>query len=122
MLKRALFLLLGFISLALGIIGLLLPLLPTTPFLILSAACFSRSSRKLYKWLMRNSVLRPILIDWESHGKIALNVKVISTALILSLVSFPLIGMQFRASFKVFILISIVCVLAFVWTRPSSDR
>ena len=46
---------------------------------------------------MRNSVLGPILIDWESHGKIALNVKVISTALILSLVSFPLIGIMFLA-------------------------
>ena len=122
MLKRALFLPLGFISLILGIMGLLLPLLPTTPFFILAAACFSRSSRKLYKWLMTHSVLGPILVDWESHGKIAFNVKMISTALILFLVPFSLMAMQFRDSFKVFILISIVCVLAFIWTRPSSDR
>jgi len=51
-LKKALIALLGFISLALAAAGTLLPLLPTTPFLLLAAGCFMRSSDRLYRWLM----------------------------------------------------------------------
>ncbi|MDR2840025.1 MAG: YbaN family protein, partial [Paludibacter sp.] len=54
---KLLFIILGLISLALGIIGIFLPLLPTTPFLLLSAALFARGSQRLYNWLINHRVL-----------------------------------------------------------------
>ena len=53
-LKRALWLCLGMLFLSLGMIGVLLPGLPTTPFMLLAAACFARSSKRFYSWLLNN--------------------------------------------------------------------
>ncbi|AVV81902.1 membrane protein [Shewanella putrefaciens] len=51
-LKRGFFLLLGLTALALGLLGIVLPLLPTVPFILLAAFCFARSSERLHMWLM----------------------------------------------------------------------
>ena len=56
---------LGFLCLLLGGIGVLLPLLPTTPFVLLAAVCFAKSSPRLHGWLLRSEVFGPILRDWE---------------------------------------------------------
>lgn len=59
----------GFISLILGIIGIILPILPTTPFILLSAAAFAKSSQKFHDWLYRNKLFGKILCDYqERHG------------------------------------------------------
>jgi uncharacterized membrane protein YbaN (DUF454 family) len=53
-LKRQLLLVAGTLSLAIGIVGIVVPLLPTTPFLLLAAGCYLRSSQRFYNWLMGN--------------------------------------------------------------------
>ncbi|ODN29981.1 YbaN family protein [Fervidobacterium thailandense] len=55
--RRTLYFLIGFVSLVFGIIGIFVPILPTTPFLLLSAWCFLRSSKKFYNWLLNHKVL-----------------------------------------------------------------
>lgn len=55
--KQYLLIILGTITLCLGIIGIILPLLPTTPFLLLSATCYVNSSKRLYDWLINHKVL-----------------------------------------------------------------
>ncbi|TWI50479.1 hypothetical protein IQ22_03873 [Pseudomonas duriflava] len=60
---------LGWLSIALGVIGIFLPILPTTPFLLLAAACFMRSSRRFYNWLVNHPRLGPLIKDYlEGEG------------------------------------------------------
>lgn len=74
--------LLGLISLVLGIIGIFLPVLPTTPFLLLSAALFLRSSKPLYDWLMNHPQLGPYIRNFMVHKSIPLRVKIISVSMV----------------------------------------
>lgn len=61
---RYMLLTLGWLSLVLGIIGIFLPLLPTTPFILLAAACFLRTSEKLYRWLTSHPRFGPYIVDY----------------------------------------------------------
>lgn len=72
----------GIISLALGIIGIFVPILPTTPFLLLSAACFARSSEKLYNWLMGHRIFGRYITLYIKHGAIPKSSKIISLCLL----------------------------------------
>lgn len=65
---RALFVTAGLVSLALGLAGLLLPLLPTTPFLLLAAGCFSRGSSRMHGWLLRLPVAGRMIEDYARLG------------------------------------------------------
>ncbi len=65
----------GWLAVALGIIGIFLPLLPTTPFLLLASACFMRGSPKLNQWLHQHPQLGPILVNWHQHGAVTAVVK-----------------------------------------------
>lgn len=71
------FRLLGFVFLGLGALGVVLPLLPTTPFVLLSAACFARSSEKWHRWLMANETFGPMIRNWEDNRCINCRVKTI---------------------------------------------
>ncbi|MFD2923795.1 YbaN family protein [Halobacillus naozhouensis] len=70
----------GTLSLALGIIGIVLPLIPTTPFLLLSAACFVRSSNRLYQWLIHNKWFGSYIQNFRAGKGIPLKAKVIGVA------------------------------------------
>lgn len=71
---------LGCISLALGILGIFLPLLPTTPLLLLSAALFLRSNKRLYDWLLNHPRLGPYITNFIKHKAIPLRAKIISVS------------------------------------------
>ena len=73
--KRYLLICIAFISLFLGVIGIVLPLLPTTPFFILALACFARSSKHFHDKLLTTPYIGAILVDWESDKKIDKNRK-----------------------------------------------
>ncbi len=68
----------GLISLGLGILGAFLPVLPTTPLLLLAAALFLRGNRHLYEWLMHHPRLGPYISNFMEHKMIPVRIKVIS--------------------------------------------
>ena len=69
---------LGLLALAIGAIGVILPLLPTTPLVILAAFCFSKSSPRLRSWLLTHRIFGPLIRDWEATGAIAPRYKAIA--------------------------------------------
>lgn len=71
----------GWLSVALGVIGIFLPVLPTTPFLLLAAACFVRSSKRFYLWLIGHPKLGPWILDYLDGKGLPLKAKVYSIAL-----------------------------------------
>ena len=79
---KLVYILIGALSLALGIIGIFVPLLPTTPFLLLSAACWLRGSRRLYDWLLNQRCLGPYIRNFFEYKAIPLHAKIISVSLI----------------------------------------
>lgn len=80
--KKAFLIIAGSISLGLGVIGIVLPLLPTTPFLLLSAACYVRSSDKLYQWLITNKYVGPYILNYREGKGIPLKAKIIGVSLL----------------------------------------
>ena len=72
----------GTVSLVLGVIGIFLPVLPTTPFLLLSAALYLRSSRRLYNWLLSHRHLGPYIKNFYEKRAIPLRVKIVSVSLL----------------------------------------
>ncbi|ROL58086.1 DUF454 domain-containing protein [Bacteroidetes/Chlorobi group bacterium MS-B_bin-24] len=74
--KRVFFLVSGFVSLGLAILGIFLPVLPTTPFLLLSAYCFSRSSKKWHQWLIKHKHFGKIIRDYNERRGVSLKIKI----------------------------------------------
>jgi len=118
-LVRLLYWIAGIAALLLGAIGVVLPLLPTTPFVILAAFCFSRSSERLHRWLLNQRLFGPMIRDWETYGVIPLKIKCLSSTLMLVLVSYPLLFRDFDWRLKLLASACVLVALVYVWSRPS---
>lgn len=81
-LPRWLLIAVGVLSVALGTVGIVVPILPTTPFLLLAAACFLRSSDRLYRWLITHPWFGTFIRDYREHHAISLRVKIPILALL----------------------------------------
>lgn len=79
---RILLMILGSVALLLGVVGIFLPLLPTTPFLLLAAALYFRSSPRLYDWLLSHPHLGTYIRNFRENRAIPLRVKVVSVSLV----------------------------------------
>ncbi|MDG6882320.1 Inner membrane protein ybaN [Phocoenobacter uteri] len=80
--KRILFFVSGWICVALGVIGAILPLMPTTPFVLLALFCFSRSSERFHSWLFNHRILGKPIRDWQENKTIPTYAKVMMTVMI----------------------------------------
>ncbi|AIF42323.1 YbaN family protein [Virgibacillus sp. SK37] len=103
-LKKTILVIIGSLSLAIGIIGIVLPLIPTTPLLLLAAACYIRSSKKLYNWLITNKYFGSYIENYRSGKGIPLKAKIFSVLLIWISMSFTIIFVIPLLAVKLFLL------------------
>jgi uncharacterized membrane protein YbaN (DUF454 family) len=89
--KKIILITCAFLSLALGIAGIFLPLLPTTPFLLLSAWCFIRSSRRLYQWLVHHPVFGMYIRNYLLYRAIPRKTKIFAVILLWSSITISII-------------------------------
>jgi len=82
LLSRRLYAALGCLFVGLGLVGVVLPILPTTPFMLLAAACFARGSRRLHAWLLGSRWFGPTIRSWYDSRTIPLRAKITAIALI----------------------------------------
>ncbi len=73
---RVTWLVVGVVALALGALGVALPLLPTTPFVLVAAFAFARSSERLHAWLVDHDLFGSLIANWRKHGAISRRAKI----------------------------------------------
>ena len=109
----------AYVFLVLGIIGAFLPVLPTTPFLIVSAYFFSKSSPRLHLWLTSMPYFGSAIIEWERHRVIRPKAKLMAISLIILMFSYSLFFTELKAELKAILSVLGIAVVAFLATRKS---
>ena len=98
-------------------VGVVLPLLPTVPFLLLAAFCFAKSSPKLHAWLTEHPKFGPMITDWQNHGRIRRPAKRMATTTVAAAFGLSLwMGVPMRVLLIQGVTLS--CVMLFIWSRP----
>jgi uncharacterized membrane protein YbaN (DUF454 family) len=116
---RYLWALLGLISVAIGMAGIVLPLVPTVPLMILAAFFFAKSSERLHTWLITHPQFGPSIVDWQERGAIHPNGKKIATVSI-AIVFLISVVLGLRPLILIIQGVTLCGVLLFIWTRPNS--
>lgn len=115
---RLLLFLTGFVFLVLAVVGTILPIMPTVPFLLVAIACFSRSSERMHQWILDWPVVGEELRVWEEQGAISKRAKIWTACVMVGLVAIPMFFRSIALLWKVAALIVTVAVIGFVWSRP----
>jgi len=115
---RVIWLVIGILALALAVLGIFLPLLPTTPLVLLAAFAFARSSESLHQWLLNHDIFGSLIDDWSRHGAISRSAKVAS---VVAMVAVLAISVVLAAPVVVIVVQVVVLGVAalFILSRPS---
>ncbi|MBA4319458.1 MAG: DUF454 domain-containing protein [Flavobacterium sp.] len=100
----------GFLSLGLGLIGIITPVLPTTPFLLLSSYCFLRSSEKLYDWLIHHKIFGKYIFNYLKYHAVTKKVKI--TAIIFLWISLSISVLIINSLWLQIVLIAVGIVVS----------
>ena len=101
---------LGLISLGLGILGAFLPVLPTTPLLLLAAFLFLRSNQRLYDWLMNHPKMGPYITNFMKHKAIPLRVKFIAVSTLWFTLLYCAVFVAEHWAFRAFFILLAICI------------
>jgi hypothetical protein len=109
----------GWICIGIAVLGIVLPLLPTVPFLLLAAFCFAKSSDDAHQWLINHKTLGPPILDWQKNGSIRRPAKIMASIGIFAafVISLALNIAWWALTLQAVVLI---CVSLFIWTRPEA--
>lgn len=119
---RLLFVTLGTLFVFLGIAGALLPVLPTTPFMLLAAACYARASSRFYNWLLNNPTFGPAILEWRRHRSIPWRVKLTAIALMATTMSFSIVFFVPWPELQVALALFGLLLATYLYRIPSRDR
>lgn len=111
----------GILSLVLGVIGVFLPMLPTTPFVLLSAWCFLRSSKFAHSWMYRQPFFGDVLRDWEENQSISVATKLFAVAAIFLSILLIWIKVE-REAIQYPITAMLLLIAIFIVTRKTSSN
>ena len=115
---RTTYVLIGHTSLAVGFVGIFVPLLPTTPFVLLAAVCYSRGSERFHTWLHEHPRFGPMIHSWREHRAIGLRAKVVATIMVVLSISYSVSRLD--PPWNGVALLIGAAVLTFILSRPST--
>ena len=116
---RALWFISGWICVGIGAIGIVTPILPTVPLLLLAAICFAKSSDAAHQWLLSHRVFGPPILDWQQNGAIRRSAKITASICIAAAFGISLaLGIVWWA--LVLQALILICVAIFIWSRPEA--
>ena len=115
--SRAIYLCLGWAFVGLAVLGLFLPLLPTTPFLLVASSCFLRSSPRWQRWLLNSRWFGPMLRDWDEHRAVRRPVKVLAVVVVSAALALAVVRDLHWAVRTLIVLLGLVGLMV-VWRLP----
>ena len=119
---RVLLIAAGLIATLLGVIGAFLPVMPTTPFLLLAAACFARASPRLDRMLTRSATFGPTIVEWRRHRSIRWRTKLTAIGLMSAMLTVSIIFFV-RPWWAQALAAGVgVVTVVWLWRVPSRDR
>ena len=118
---RVLLTVLGFSFVGVGIAGIILPVLPATPFFLLAAACFARASERFYNWLLNNPTVGPTVREWRRYRSIPRRTKILAIVLMAATLSVSIIFFVPDPYLKAALGTLGVLLAIWLWRIPSRD-
>lgn len=111
----------GWLFVTLGALGMVLPVLPTTPFLIVAAACFARSSTHFYDWLIGNRIFGPLIKTWRQTRSIPRRSKVLAIVIIVAVGGFSVAYGVSHPWLKVLVSLALLIPIGFFVLVPTTE-
>ena len=110
----------GCLSFALGVVGLVVPLLPTTPFVLLAAACWARASPRFHRWLARHRLFGPMVTSWERERAVPRRAKYWAIAMMAGswLLSVGDLASRGQAGIALLVTLVLAGMAVWLWRRP----
>ncbi len=117
--KRMLFVLVGTLFLAIGFVGIIIPVLPTTPLLLLAAACYLRGSERLHRWMIENRMFGEFIRNYMEGRGIDPRQKVVTLAFLWTTISFSALYLIERLPVRILLFLIATAVSVHILALPS---
>lgn len=111
----------GSIALLLGILGIFLPVLPATPFILLAAACYARASERFHQRLLAHPSFGPVIRDWEEYGAVSMKTKKVAITMMTLSIAVSIWVVREMPWLQVMLAIIAVTVGTWLWRRPTKE-
>lgn len=112
----------GTIALLLGILGVFLPVLPATPFILLAAACYARASERFHQRLLAHPNFGPVIRDWEEYGAVSMRTKKVAISLMSLSICVSIWVVREHLWLQIMLATIAVTVGIWLWRRPTHDE